>query len=116
MIICTAGAKFSTPVPVGSVDLLGLNRVSTTRPSETAPPPSPARLQLRSPYLANILKPGCSAREVEWKDLAIQKQIGIGSRYVTSVKRQQSVYGSSCLGSLIAAKFTREAGEVQKLL
>ncbi|KAE8910387.1 hypothetical protein PF010_g1831 [Phytophthora fragariae] len=65
--------------PVGSVDLLGLNPQSPKKCSGVVPPASPARLQLSSPSLTKILKPGCTVREVEWKDLAIQKHVGTGS-------------------------------------
>ncbi|ETP46758.1 TKL protein kinase [Phytophthora nicotianae P10297] len=70
--------QLSAPTPVGSVDLLGLNQQSPKK-NEDASPTSPTRLELKSPYLGKILKSGCTIREVEWRDLAIQKQIGIGS-------------------------------------
>ncbi|KAG6609222.1 TKL protein kinase [Phytophthora cinnamomi] len=65
--------------PVDSVDLLGLNPQSPKKCDGVAPPASPARLQPSSPSLKKILKPGCTMREVEWKDLAIQKLVGTGS-------------------------------------
>ncbi|EGZ28430.1 hypothetical protein PHYSODRAFT_309288 [Phytophthora sojae] len=64
--------------PVDTADLLGLSRHSPKKCNGSAPPASPAR-QLSLPSLAKILKPGCSVREVEWKDLAIQKHVGTGS-------------------------------------
>ncbi|KAG7387192.1 hypothetical protein PHYPSEUDO_014584 [Phytophthora pseudosyringae] len=86
----------SSPAPVGSVDLLGLNHQPPKKLSGVAPPPSPARLQLRSSSLAKILKPGCTVREVEWKDLAIQKQVGTGSSC--------QVYKGSWRGAEVAVK------------
>jgi hypothetical protein len=81
-----ARLRLSPPAPVDSVDLLGLDRLSPKKANTSAPPASPARLQLSSPSLVRILKPGCTVREVEWKDLAIQKHVGTGSRCVTSYR------------------------------
>lgn len=69
----------NSPAPVRSVDLLGLQGLSSKDPTTLAPPASPARLQPSSPNLVSILKPGCTVREVAWKDLGIQKHVGTGS-------------------------------------
>ncbi|KAG2940062.1 hypothetical protein PC115_g2741 [Phytophthora cactorum] len=88
--------QLSAPTRVGSVDLLGLNQQSPKTPLQVFSPPSPARHVLRSPSLGKILKTGCTVREVEWKDLAIQKQIGTGSSC--------QVYKGSWRGAEVAVK------------
>ncbi|KAL4095766.1 hypothetical protein PRIC1_009138 [Phytophthora ramorum] len=85
-----------SPAPVASVDLLGLHRLSPKKPNAAAPPASPARLQMSSPSLTKILKPGCMVREVGWKDLAIQKLVGTGSSC--------QVYKGSWRGADVAVK------------
>ncbi|GMF35251.1 unnamed protein product [Phytophthora fragariaefolia] len=80
--------------PVGSVDLIGLNPISPVKSNGIAPPASPAHHQLSSPTLKQILKPGCTVREVEWKDLAIQKHVGTGSRCVAFYQNAHDYYTS----------------------
>ncbi|KAF4043843.1 Protein tyrosine kinase [Phytophthora infestans] len=88
--------QLSAPTDVATVDLLGLNQQSPKKSVGVAQPPSPSRLELRSLSLSKILKPGCTVREVEWNDLAIQKQIGIGSSC--------QVYKGSWRGAEVAVK------------
>ncbi|KAG2865815.1 hypothetical protein PC118_g2520 [Phytophthora cactorum] len=105
--------QLSAPTRVGSVDLLGLNQQSPKTPLQVFSPPSPARHVLRSPSLGKILKTGCTVREVEWKDLAIQKQIGTGSSC--------QVYKGSWRGAEVAVKsavereFANEVDMMQQL-
>ncbi|KAL3673321.1 hypothetical protein V7S43_001038 [Phytophthora oleae] len=102
-----ARTQLSLPTPVGTADLLGLNHQSPMKSPGLAPPPSPAQLLLRSSSLVRILKPGCTVREVEWNDLAIEKQVGTGSSC--------QVYKGSWRGVEVAVKsftgFDRSAVE-----
>ncbi|CEG47477.1 tkl protein kinase [Plasmopara halstedii] len=67
------------PASVGEVDLLGLYDHSTTQLHNIHSELSSTRRHLISHSLGKILKPGTTIREVDWKDLGVQKYVGTGS-------------------------------------